>query len=150
MPFPMMSFAPRHGDAGTLHLRNAGGKPLRVRAELLAEGSSRDGTAPWWHEIALYRTEDGEMAVALRLSRAGCGIGIHRARLFPSLDDAASWLEAFDPAIDLAADFDVSDATLSAAAVTVKAAGLRERAARLERGFRTLVGELLFQIMVDS
>jgi putative heme degradation protein len=54
------------------------------------------------------------------------------------------------PAIDLAADFDVSDATLSAAAVTVKAAGLRERAARLERGFRTLVGELLFQIMVDS
>jgi hypothetical protein len=27
---------------------------------------------------------------------------------------------------------------------------LRERAARLERGFRTLVGELLFQIMVDS
>jgi hypothetical protein len=145
----MMSFAPRGNDGGPVQLRNAGGKPLRVRAELLAEGSSRDGTAAPWHEIALYRTEAGEMAVALRLHCAGCDIGVHRARLFPSLDEAASWLEGFDPAGDLAADFDVSDGTLSAAIVTLKAAALRERAARLDRGYRTLVGELLFQIMVD-
>lgn len=131
-------------DVTTVLLRNVGGKPLRVRAELLAEGRSRDGDQAMWHEVAIYRTDVGQIAVALRFMRRGADVGIHRARLFDGLDAAATWLEQFDPSADLSADFDVSDNRLSAASVALKAASLRERAERLDRAYRGLVGEILF------
>ena len=73
-------------------------------------------------------------------------LGVHRARLFPHLDEAASWLESFDPAADMAVDFDVSDQAVSVASMALQAAALRERAVCLERAYRGLVGEVLFQL----
>ena len=137
----------RGGDPDSLLLRNAGGKPLRLRAELLAEGSSRVPEAAFWHEVALYRTDAGQTAVALRFMRpGGAENGVHRARVFEDMDDAATWLECFDPAVDLSADFDVSDTRVSAACVALKAAALRDRAERLDRAYRGLVGEVLFRL----
>ncbi len=137
-------------DAPPLVLRNSGGKPLRLQAELLAEGSSRLSGAMRWHETAIYRTNEGKFAVALRFLSATAGeAGVHRARLFDTEDDAASWLENFDPACDLDADFDVSDPRISITLVALKAAALRDRAERLSRAYRVMIGELLFRLETE-
>ena len=147
LALPVPALGVRSQPAGSVLLRNVGGKPLRLRADLLAEGSSRASNLGFWHELALYRTDSGQIAVALRLLRAGgAETGVHRARVFEDMDCAATWLEGFDPANDLSADFDVSDMRISAACVTLKAAALRDRADRLERAYRGLVGEMLFRL----
>ncbi len=144
---PLASLPPRGGDTDSILLRNVGGKPLRLQGELLAEGSNRVPEAACWHEIAVYRTASGQIAVALRMMRpGGVETGVHRARVFEDMDGAATWLEGFDPAMDLSADFDVSDPRLSAACVAVKAAALRDRAERLDRAYRGLIGEVLFRL----
>jgi hypothetical protein len=141
--------APVEDGPQPIILRNIGCKPLKLHAELLAEGASRQPGAVSWHEIALYRTEAGQIAVALRLLRPLPGdLGVHRARLFEDLDAASDWLEQFDTSVDVEADFDVADRGLSTASMTMQAAALRERAERLDRGYRCLVGEILFRLAV--
>jgi hypothetical protein len=141
----------RQSGSGVTVLRNNGGKPLQFHGVMIAEGSSRGQGALAWHEVAIYRTESGSLAVAIRFMRAGSGeCGVHRARIFERQDGALSWLEDFDPACDLSADFDVSDRRSSAATVALKAAFLRDRAERLERDYRALVGEMLFRLETES
>ncbi len=147
LSLPLSGLPPRGGEAEAILLRNLGGKPLRLYGELLAEGSNRVPEAACWHEIAFYRTQAGQIVVALRfLQPGGVETGVHRARVFEDMDNAAMWLEGFDPAVDLSADFDVSDPRLSAACVAVKAAALRDRAERLDRAYRGLIGEVLFRL----
>jgi hypothetical protein len=137
-------------DAPPIVLRASGGKPLRLHGEVLAEGSSRLAGAARWHETAIYRTSEGKFAVALRFLSSTAGeAAVHRARLFDTENDAASWLENFDPACDLDADFDVSDPRISIALVALKAAALRDRAERLSRAYRVMIGELLFRLETE-
>ncbi len=132
-------------------LRNSGGKPLRLQGELIAEGTSRASGGTAWHEIAIYRATDGGVAVAIRFLRsAGLENGVHRARSFADTDAASTWLESFEPAFDLSADFDVSDPRASAASVALKAASLRDRAERLDRDYRALVGEVLYRLETEA
>lgn len=131
--------------------RNVGTKPLRLCVALLADGSNKLDGSIEWHEVSLYRAVSGQFAVALRFVRAtSLESTIHRARVFETMDDAATWLETFDPIADLSADFDVSDIRLSAARVALKASALRERAERLDRAYRVLVGEVLYRLATDS
>jgi len=140
----------RRAENGWVLLRNLGGRPLRVRAELLAEGGNRELGAPAWHEVAIYRTDAGQVAVALRfLRRHAQDLGVHRAKLFDTLDAAASWLESFDTSADLAVEFDVADRSVSAACVALKAAALRERAEAIDRAYLGLIGEILFRLEAD-
>lgn len=146
----MASATGRRSDPDVVILRNFGSKPLRLHAEMLAEGGNRVPGAGYWHEIAIYSADDGQVAVALRLLRSETGdLGVHRAKLFDDIGAAATWLEQFDTSVDLAADFDVADRQLSTACVTLKAASLRERAERLDRGYRGLVGEILYRLELD-
>jgi hypothetical protein len=138
------------GEVPALVLRRSGGKPLRLQGEILAEGSSRRPGAASWHETAIYRTHDGACAVALRfLSAAGMEGGVHRARLFTTEDEAAIWLEHFDPTCDLDADFDVADPCMSVAKVALEAAALRDRAERIARAYRVMIGELLYRLETE-
>jgi len=137
--------------SGVIVLRQSGGKPLKIKAELLAEGSSRTVTSLGWHEIAIYRTEEDGIVVAIRsLRNGGAESCVHRARSFPDTDQAATWLEEFDPSFDLSADFDVADPRASAASVSLKAATLRDRTERLKRDYRCLVGEVLFRLETET
>jgi hypothetical protein len=147
---PVARLVPELGDAVLVLLRNIGGKPLRLRASLLAEGGSRADNVACWHEIAIYRIESGQIAIALRFLRFGSSdIGVHRAKVFEDLDAAATWLEHFDPSVDVAAGFDVAEHGVSGAGVVVQAAALRERIERLDRAYRGLVGELLFRLEAE-
>jgi hypothetical protein len=147
---PAATLVARSADPNSVALRNSGGKPVRVAGELIAEGSSRSGNGASWHELAIYRAPSGKFAVAIKFLRDhGAGCGVHRARLFDDIESASSWLEEFDPSFDISADFDVSDRSISAATMALKAAWLRDCADRLQREYRSLVGELLFRIETE-
>ncbi len=142
-------FARATGESVTL-LRNSGGKPVRVHGDLIAEGSSRTVASTSWHEVAFYRMAGGATAVAIRFMRGGSACAVHRARLCTTNDEAATWLEEFDPSCDISADFDVSDRRMSAASVALKAASLRDRTERLDREYRALVSEVLFRLETEA
>lgn len=128
-------------------LQVSGGRPLRLRGELLAEGNSWAPGTEAWHEIALYRHDQEEVAVALRTFRKAEGsTDIHRAELFPNLEEAMAWLIAFDPTADLQVDLDCADRTLSTAMITLRAATLRQRADDITRQYQSLLGEMLLHL----
>jgi hypothetical protein len=138
------------GEDAVVTLRSAGGKPLRFAGALLAEGTSRWPDAPFWHDIQVFARAGGGYAVGLRFrDTPGRDSGADRARFFDTLDDAAGWLEGFDPAADIHAGFDVSDPRLNGAELTLKAAALRDRTEQLRQCFRALVGELLFRLETE-
>jgi hypothetical protein len=131
----------------SIALQVSGGKPLRLRGTLLAEGNSWAPGTVAWQEVTLFRTDGGEIALAVRTLRKARGeTDIHHAELFPTLGDALSWLEEFDPAQDLSVDLDASDRALSAVEIALRAAALRGRADEVARQWRALLGEMLFRL----
>jgi hypothetical protein len=131
-------------------LRNSGSRPLRVQGELVAEGSSWAAGLPCWHEISLYRCDNGQIAIAQRTRHQSAPeVGLHRAVLRADMDETCAWLEMFDATADLDAGFDVADMNTSTATITLKASALRDRADRVVREYRCLVGELLYRLAVE-
>jgi hypothetical protein len=146
-----VAVAPPESADGTVTLRMSGGKPMRMRAELLAECSSWSPGAPAWHELALYRRETEDFAVGLKTCRGPAGDGdVFHARVFPDLDAALGWLQAFDPTADLGADIDASDRRVSTTDIALRAAALRQRADRIELQYRSMIGELLYRMDVGE
>jgi hypothetical protein len=136
---------------GMVTLRVSGGKPLHVRADLLAEGTSWTAGAPAWHEVALYERPSGDRVVSLRVCRRpGGNSDLFYARIFPTLDEALSWLLEFDPTADLGADIDASDRRISTTEIALRAAALRQRADRVDLQYRALIGELLYRLDVGE
>ncbi len=127
-------------------LRVCGAKPLRIHGVILAEAHSWSPAVPAWHEVALFRTEGRECAVALRMRKKAVGeADIHHAEIFASLDEALEWLEAFDPTSGLAPGFDASDRRVSTAEIALASAALRQQADAVTRQWRGLLGELLYR-----
>jgi hypothetical protein len=136
---------------GVITLRMSGGKPMRMRAELLAECSSWSAGAPAWHELALYRRETGDYAVALKTCRGPAGDSdLFHARIFPELDSALTWLQEFDPTAELGVDIDASDRRISTTDIALRAAALRQRADRVELQYRAMIGELLYRMDIGE
>jgi hypothetical protein len=128
-------------------LKVSGGKPLKMRAILLAEGSSHWPGAAAWHELAIYRREHGEHAVAVRShDRAPGAVPFCRAEVFPNLAEAMAWVEEFDPTADLAIPFDLADRTVRAADMALDAAAFRIRAEELTRRWQAMLGEVLCRV----
>lgn len=142
---------PNDATDSAIMLRMSGGKPLRMRAELLAEGSSWTAGALAWQELAVYRREAGDFAVAIRTCRSpGGDSDIHHARIYADLDAALGWLLAFDPTADLAADIDASDRRISTTDIALRAAALRQRTDRVAQQYRAMVGELLYRFDIGE
>ncbi|MGD0107870.1 MAG: hypothetical protein ABSC06_28090 [Rhodopila sp.] len=136
---------------GTVTLRISGGKPLRVRAELLAECSSWSAGAPAWHELVLYRCHAAGFAVGVKTCRASAdGSDVFHARIFPELDPALAWLQAFNPTADLGADIDASDRRISTTEIALRAATLRQHTDRVEQQYRVMIGELLYRMDIGE
>lgn len=128
-------------------LQVSGARPLRIRADLLAEGNSWCLGTEAWHEVAIYRREGGEFAVAIRTyNKAAEATDVHRAELFPTLEEATGFLESFDPTADLRVALDCADRRLSAAEIALRAATLRQRADEVTRHYRALIGEMLLRL----
>ncbi len=128
-------------------LRVSGAKPLRMRAQTLAEGTSWCYGTPAWHEVTLYQRDTGEFPVAVKtFKKASSEPDVFQAEQFATLDEAILWLETFDPTGELSTDIDVSDRRTSTVDITLKAAALRQRADQVARQYRSLIGEMLFQL----
>lgn len=139
------------GPVGPVTLRVSGGKPLRLRGRRLVEGRARAAGSCLWHDLALWQLDGREVAVALRTTRPdGEAADVHRAELFPEIGEALEWLEAFDPLVDLAVDFDAADRRLSAVEVALRAAALRGRAEMVAREWRALLGDVLFLLEAEA
>jgi hypothetical protein len=136
---------------GVVTLRMSGGKPMRMRAELLAECSSWSAGAPAWQELALYRRDSDDFAVGLRTCRGPAGESdVFHARVFRDLEEALAWLQAFDPTADLGVDIDASDRRISTTDIALRAAALRQRADRVSLQYRAMVGELLYRMDIGE
>ncbi len=145
LPEPSAPAAP--AEPMQVTLRVSGAKPLKLTGILLAEASSWSPGTLAWHEAGIWRREGGEVAVAIRTLRKAAGeTDVHRAELFPTLAEALTWLEEFDPTADLSVDLDASDRRVSAIEVALRAAALRGRAEEVGRQWRALLGDMLFRL----
>jgi hypothetical protein len=134
-------------SATEITLRQSGGKPLHIRADLLAECSSWSAGAPAWHELALYRRDTGAFAAAIKTCRAPMGgSDVFHARLFADIEAALGWVQGFDPTGDLGADIDSSDRRISTTDIALRAATLRQQADRVQQQYRAMIGELLYRM----
>lgn len=132
-------------------LRVSGGKPLRLDATLLAEGTCWSPRIPAWHEVSLFAAPGGEVALGIStFKKSAHETDVHRAELFPGLDAALSALEAFDPTADLATCIDAANPRVSGAVVALQAAALRQQADGLTRQWRGMLGELLYQLCLPA
>ncbi|NKE44237.1 hypothetical protein HB662_05575 [Roseomonas frigidaquae] len=142
---------PQPVEPSDITLRVSGGKPLRMRGVMLAEATSWAPSIPAWHEVALYRTADGDCALAVRMLKKSSGeTDIHHAEIFKTMEDALSWLEQFDPTADLAPEFDASDRRISTVDIALMAAALRQKADAVTRQWRGLLGELLYRFALPA
>jgi hypothetical protein len=92
------------------------------------------------HELALYRAENGEAAIALRTVRDASGAEpIDRAWRAKTVSKLLAAVSAHDPAADLPADVDPEDPDLVAAELVANALDLRARVVLARRGFEGLV-----------
>jgi hypothetical protein len=148
---PLKSRVSGQGSDLSVVLRLSGGKPLRIRGDLLAECTSWSVSAPAWHELEIYGRDNGDIAVALRCCRGNFGEGdIFHARIFPTRDEALSWLQELDPSADLSANIDASDRRISTIDIALRAAALRQHTDRVERQYRSMIGELLYQFCMNE
>lgn len=141
------SAASDKGGDSVVTLRVSGGKPLRVQGNLLAQCSSWTAGAPAWHDLVLYDCGTDGCAAGITTFRGPMGgSDVSHARLFPDLEAALVWLEAFDPTADLDVAFDSSDRRISTTDIALRAAALRQCTDRVEKQYRVLVGELLYRL----
>ena len=128
-------------------LKVSGGKPLKMRARLLAEGTTWAVSTAAWNEVALYQRDQGDFAVSIKtFKKSPTETDVFQAEVFPSFEDACGLLEAFDPAADLTVGIDASDRSVSGAEIALRAAALRQKADDVVRRYRSLIGELLFRL----
>lgn len=142
---PASVSAPEDGPWFTV--KRSGKKPLRFRGVQLAEATSWRLGSPLWHEIALYRRTRGDVVAAVTVfKKAAQERDVFRAESFGSLEEAALFLEGYDPTGDLTPGFDPDDPSLGAAQLALCAAGLRQRAEQTQRDYQALLGDLLYQL----
>ena len=133
--------------AEAVTLRQSGGKPVHMQADLLAECSSWWAGAPAWHELSLYRRDSDDFAVGIKTCRGPMGgSDVFHARVFPDMEAAMAWVMAFDPTADLGADIDSSDRRISTTDIALRAATLRQQADRVEQQYRVMIGELFYRL----
>jgi len=135
----------------TVTLRVSGSRPIRMCGELLAECSSWSPGAPAWHELVVYRRQTEDFAAGIKTCHGSRdGAEVFHARIFPDLNAALGWLQAFNPTADLGADIDSSDRRISTTDIALRAATLRQRTDRVEQQYRVMIGELLYRMDVEE
>jgi hypothetical protein len=97
--------------------------------------------------LVVYRWLPADFSVGIKTCRTLIGAGdVFHARIFPDLDAALGWLQAFNPTADLDADIDSSDRSISTTDIALRAATLRQQTDRVEQQYRVMIGELLYRM----
>ncbi|MGL4239971.1 MAG: hypothetical protein ACRCTI_02540 [Beijerinckiaceae bacterium] len=119
-------------------LRRSGARPLTFTGMLLLEHTARDRDAhERRHAIRVYETSGGRMIVAIELSLpSGEGIAHGVVAELETLQQAADFLDAYDPAGQAALALSVDDRDADAFSIGRMAESLRADAERLRNDFQ--------------
>lgn len=125
-------------------LRRTGKKTLRFSGTCLAEATGYRRMATHWYEIGLYRRDVGGVVATVRhFHKSQQERDRFVAERFETVEDAMRFLETYRPQNDVPIGFDPACASLSAAEITVLAAGLRARQSDYCHSYDAVCGDIL-------
>lgn len=134
------------GQSGLVTLKRVGTRPLTFRGTEICMAMSFVPGTPSWYEVNVYRTAEQRFVVAIKqFFRDADEHDICRAWEFDDFDGALSHIESYDPADDIRVDVDPS-APMTLAELAAHALALRAKAAEARRQYRSLVGEILYDL----
>lgn len=128
-------------------LQRAGARPLRFEGSELAMAMSFTPEVPYWYEINLYRTVSQTFVTVVRLfHQASEKTDTLRAWESETIDDAIDKLAHYDAAYDIPVtiDFDVDHA--APAEMAAEALAMKARVSEARHHYKSLAGELLYDL----
>lgn len=129
---------------GKIVLKRTGKKTMRFAGDMLAEHTGYSRAAEHWYEICVFSRVVGGYAAAIRhFTKAADQRDRFTAERFDTLEAVMAFLEDYDPHHDLTIGFDPAAPALSAAQVTLLAAGLRARKADYTHAYAPVASEVL-------
>lgn len=135
----------------TFVLRRNGARPVQVHGVEVCSAVGDTGDGWLWYEIRIIRCVDGRFALAVSArKRAPRERDEHRLWFLSSFADCIAQLEAYDPQGDVPVLLDVSPDGVSEGALALQATDLRLRLSDAQRRFKTLLGELLYELDVHE
>jgi hypothetical protein len=130
--------------AQRFELRRDGLSPCVFEGRLIAEASSVAPGSRLWYELAAYaRTEGGYVASLKVFKKAVAEKDIFWARTFQTVAELLAYFETHDPARDVTAPDDLTDARLATVEAMIGAVALRQRIDEARSEYHSAAGELL-------
>ncbi|MEO0411350.1 MAG: hypothetical protein AAF221_05865 [Pseudomonadota bacterium] len=131
-------------------LRVTGSRPERFVGRHVAMATGWNNAVARWYEINLYEAQSGEIVCDVRLfNKTSDAHDLYRVAKVRDWRAAAAWLETYNPAKDLVCHVNVDDETLSAAEISLQGITIRQQILEMRTQFRTMVGDLLYQLKLD-
>ncbi len=135
------------GPLTWITLRRSGRQPLRFKGALLAEATGHSTEGRLWHELNIFSRQMGGFVVDMRVFKKDRGQkDVFHVHVFETMGEVVSFLEEFDPTADVTVDVETDAPGYTTARLTLKAVALRQRIEDVTRDYRSLVGDLLFQL----
>ncbi len=130
-------------------LRRSGKQPLRFKGALVAEATGHSPEGRMWHELNIFRRQTGGFVIDLRVFKKGRSQkDIFHVNAVETIGEVVSFLEDYDPTVDVPVNVETDAQYCSTAQLTLKAVALRQQIEEAERDYRSLVGDLLYQLDV--
>ncbi|MEM9425097.1 MAG: hypothetical protein AAGA06_00190 [Pseudomonadota bacterium] len=140
--------APRSvGQPQTYRIARVGARPLKFSGSELAMAMSFTPEIPFWYEINIYRTTEGDFVTAVRLfHQSEDRRDTAEAWRMATLEDALSALEHYDAGKDV--DFALIEPgdCLCASELGARALDLQARIMAQRKHYGGLVGEVLYEL----
>ncbi len=128
-------------------LRRTGLRPVSFRGvELCHDMSYRVGT-PLWYEINVFHVVSGGYVVDIRMFTKSEGEqDKFTVQVVGSLEEAADFLEGYEPARDVAVDVNFDDPSKTLAELAFEALALRARTENARAQYQGLLSEIFAQL----
>lgn len=145
-----MNAISREAGVTQIRLRRDGEAPLRFLGQQIARHDGHAPGATLWHNLALYRGAAGDYAIQI-VAWIEAGPACCHAERAETLDAALTWLETYDPSVDVCpgittAVLGFDDPAVSPACLAMQAASLRCIHHDVERRYRIGVGAFLMRL----
>lgn len=131
-------------------LRRTGARPYQFAGREVAHVTGWNETSHLWHEINLFRDNQGRFVVDLRVfKKSTADQDMFHVVMVDSIDEAAAWLENYDPQQDVKVDIDFDGNTASMAEIALQAADLQLRILDAKRQYAAIVGDLFYALRLS-
>jgi hypothetical protein len=129
--------------AETFTLRRTGRKAVRFDGWHLVEATCDTGNRPVTHDLNIYRTVKDGIVVELIVRQTQLDQkDIAHVQTFPSLTEAASWLESYRAADDMPVPADLNARETALPWAVLQAVQLRQAMERAESDYRSMLTEV--------